>query len=175
MLSEYALISRAPLEAVVGGVRVPLPHRPAAVWAQGVGHIGSLLAELADPDVRDMLADVVMTHPQGVDDLRRESFRLLSEATGRQWWEAARLIATAASPQVLGRLVLAGVDPWSRTVGEWVAATYSLCIKGADEKGRMRFELSLSVPPAGYEDAWDDEGDDAEATLAAVSAMMGGK
>lgn len=175
MPSEASLLSHRPMSAVVAGARIPLPWRPAAVWCEGVGHIGTLLSELADPDVRDILADLITDHPQAVDELRRESFRLLEEATGRRWWESARLLATAASPQVLGRLVLAGVDPWSRTVGEYVAATYSLCIKGSDEKSRMRFELSLSMPPAGYEDAWDDDGDDAEATMAAVSAMMGGK
>ena len=174
MPSEFALFSHAPLTAVVAGVHISLPYRPAAVWAEGVGHIGSLLAELADPDVRDLLADLTMDRPQAVDDLRMESFRLLQEATGRRWWEAARLIATSNTPQVLGRLVLSGVDPWTRTVGEWVAATYALCIKGSDETSRVRFEFSLARPPAGFHDEWDDDGDDADATLAAVNAMMGG-
>lgn len=175
MPSEFTLLSHQPLTATVAGVRLLIPYRPAAVWAEGIGHIGTLMAELVDPETRDILADLTMDHPQAVDDLRAESFRLLSESTGRKWWEAARLIATSISPQVLGRLVLAGVDPWSRTVGEWVSATYALCIKGADEKSRVRFEFSLARPPSGFEDEWDDGGDDPASTMAAVNAMMGKK
>ena len=82
-------------------------------------------------------------------------------------------MSTSAGPDVLGRLVLANVDPWARSLGEWCAATYALCVKGCDEKGRMRFDFSLSVPPPGYEDEWDDGGDDPEAVQAAVAKMMG--
>jgi len=175
MPNEFAVFARRPVLITVAGTSLSLPYRPAAVWTVGVGHIASLASELADPDGRDLLADLVMDHPQGVDNLREESLRILAEATGRKWWEAARLIATAASPEILGRLVLAGVDPWGRSVGEWVAATYALCVKGADEKARLRFEFSLSLPPSGFEDEWDDDGDDAAATLDAVQAMMGTK
>lgn len=174
MPNDFTVLSHRPLTARVAGVQIVLPYRPAAVWADGVSHIGSLIAELADPQVRDILADLAMDYPQAVEDLKTESFRLLQETTGRKWWEAARLIATSMSPQVLGRLVLAGVDPWNRTVGEWVSATYALCIKGADEKSRVRFEFSLARPPSGFEDEWDDGGDDPASTMAAVNAMLGG-
>lgn len=171
MASE--LLSRKPLTATVAGTRIPLPYRPAAVWSLGVGHISTLISELAEPEMRDVLADLVMDRPSAVADIRTESLRLLAQVTGRKWWEGARLLATAAAPQVLGRLVLAGVDPWARTVGEWTAATYALCTKGADEKALVKFEFTLALPPPGFEDEWDDDGDDAEATQAAVNAMMG--
>jgi hypothetical protein len=154
--SEFAPLSRDSLTATVAGTRFLLPYRPAAVWAQGMRHVGSLVAVLAEPEDRDVLADLVIVH--GREELERESLRLLSEATGRNWWEAGRLLSTSVSPEVLGRLVLANVDPWARSVGEWCAAVYALCVKGQDEKGRIRFDFSLSIPPVGHEAAWDDGG-----------------
>jgi len=148
-----------------------VPFRPAAVWAAGLERIDRLAAHLADDVGRDAIVDLVMDCPQGVDDVRRESLRILTEAAGRPWWEAGRLLSTSVAPDVLGRLVLAGVDPWQRSVGEWCAATYALCVKGQDEKGRLRFDFSLSVPPPGYEDEWDDGGDDPEAVQAQLAEM----
>lgn len=171
MPSEFAPLLRAPLTVTVVDTRIVLPYRPAAVWAGGLEKLHQLVAVLADEDGRETLADLVIGHPQAVDDLRAESLRILGEAAGRSWWEAGRLISTSASPEVLGRLVLAGVDPWQRSVGEWCAATYALCVKGADEKGRLRFDFSLSVPPPGYEDEWDDDGVDPEQVQAALKSM----
>lgn len=171
MASEYSLLARDPIPIHVAGTRLLLPHRPAAVWAAGLDRVDRLAAYLADDDGRDLLVDLVMAHPQGVDDVKRESLRILGELTGRPWWESGRLISTSVTPDVLGRLVLAGVDPWARTVGEWCAATYALCVKGQDEKGRLRLDFSLSVPPPGYEDEWDDGGDDPEEVQAQLAKM----
>lgn len=171
MPSEFAPLSRDPLTITVAGTRIDLPYRPAAVWAAGLERLGQLVAALADDEGRELLVDLVIGNPGSVQELRSESLRVLEEASGRRWWVAGRLISTSVSPEVLGRLVLAGVDPWNRSVGEWCAATYALCVKGHDEKGRLRFDFSLEVPPPGYEDAWDDEGVDpaeAEAFLASM-------
>jgi hypothetical protein len=130
-------------------------------------------ARLADLEVRDVMAEEVWSHPQAVDNMTRESLRLLSEATGRHWWEASRLMKTSLGTEVLGRLVLAGLDPWQRSIGEWCAATYALCAKGLDEKGRLKLDFQLAVPPSGFEDAWDDDGgDDPAAVQAAIAGMF---
>lgn len=173
MRSEFAALLRRPLTVTVADTPFVLPWRPAAVWAEGVERLSLLAWTLAEPEDRERLADLVAEHPAAAADLKGESLRLLGEAAGRRWWEAQALLYTSAGPDLLGRLVLAGVDPWTRSVGEWCAATYALCVKGQDEKGRLRFDFQLSIPPAGYEDEWDDGGDDAADTEAAVMAMMG--
>lgn len=172
MPSEYRLLSRQPLTVTVAGARVSLPYRTAADWVQALDHLGWLAATLADPEGRETIADLLLEHDRARADLRAESLRILSEATGKKWWEAGRLLATSVTPEVLGRLVLAGVDAHGRSVGEWCSAVYAMIIKGQDEKGRLRFDFSLSIPPPGYEDEWDDDGDDAEETMAAVQTMM---
>ena len=172
MPNEFLPLFREPVAVTVSGVRLLLPYRPAAAWAQGLGRVESLAAVLASPEQRETLAGLLIERPAATAELRAESLRILGEATGRKWWEGARLLATSVAPEVLGRLVLAGVDAHARSVGEWCAAVYALCTKTADEKGRLRFDFSLSIPPAGYEDEWDD-GDDPAEVMASLGKLTG--
>lgn len=173
MRSEFAPLLREPLAITVAGTRLLIPYRPAAMWAAGLDRLNFLAGVLADEKGREVLADLVLEYPQAVDELRRESFWILGESAGRKWWEVARLLTTSAQSEVLGRLVLAGVDPWSRSVGEWCAATYALCVKGQDEKGRLRFDFSLSIPPPEFEDEWDDGDVDPAAVMAGLAGLNG--
>lgn len=165
MPSEYAPLLREPLTIRVAGTAITIPYRPVALWVKALGEQARLplAAALADAPAREVLADLLMEHPQAAADLRAESLRILGETSGRKWWEAGRLLNTSVAPEILGRMVLAGVDPWNRSVGEWCAAVYALCVKGQDEKGRLRFDFSLQLPPPEFEDEWDDDGDPAEA------------
>jgi hypothetical protein len=175
MRSEHSLLSRDPLTVQVAGRRITVPYRPAAEWVMAVSRLGSLAGAFLSEQERDDLIDLVMTHPSAGMELEQESLQLLSRATGRKWWESARLMTTSAAPDVLGRMILAGVDPWSRSVGEWVSAVYALCVKGQDEKGRLRFDFMLSIPPPEYEDEWDDDGDDPTVVAEQVHALLGTK
>lgn len=173
MTSDRTLISRAPVAITVAGTRILLPYRPAADWAVVIESVSALAGTLAEPADRERLADLLMEHPDAATDMRAESLRILAEQSGWKWWEAGRLIATSLGREILGRLTLAGLDPHQRSLGEWCAATYALCTKGQDEKGRIRFDFHLSLPPPGYHDEWDDEGDDPAAIMQAVQAMTG--
>lgn len=173
MRPELAALSRDPVPVNICGYEFLLPWQPAAVWAQLLDQTSVLAVRLADEEDRDRMAEAVLETPGGIDALHSESLRLLMEQTGRRWWEGARLLATSVAPDILGRLTLAGVDPWTVSVGQWCAATYALCTKDADEKGRLRFDFSLSIPPEGFEDEWDDGADDAEQIAASVAGMMG--
>ena len=172
MTSDFALLSRSPLTITVAGTAVSIPYRPAAVWTENLGRLHVLASRLADDHGRYVLADLIVDRPSAREDLKHESFRILAEASGWKWWEASRLLATSVTPEVLGRLVLAGADPWNRSVGEWCAATYAICVKGHDEKGRLKFDFSLSIPPVGYEDEWDD-GEDPAVVAAQVAKLTG--
>lgn len=172
-MSDLSLISRAPVRVCVGGRDFALPFRPAAEWMAASRRLSTLVSQLAAPEDRETLVDLVMDHPRAADDLISEGRRVLREMTGRPWYEAQKLINTSLAADALGRLVLAGVDPWQRTIGEWCAALYALYVKGADTKERTKLDFALAVPPPGAEDEWDDGGSDPEATAAAVAAMMG--
>lgn len=173
MTSRRAPLSRAPVRARVGGYEFWIPYRPAARWSDEAFPLDSMVARMADQESRDALVDVLMTQPGAAAEMAAESRRVLLLVSGWRWWEAQKLIRTAIGSEVLGRLVLAGVDPWQRTLGEWCAATYALCAKGADARERLKLDFSLSIPPPGAEGEWDDDGDDAEVIGNAVQAMMG--
>lgn len=172
MPSEFAVLQRAPVRVRVGGCEFELPYRPAAEWAAGLDRLDFLVSHLADEETRSAIVDLRLKNPSVREDLKNESLRILAEQGGRAWWEVGRLVATSTSTEVLGRLVLAGVDPWARSVGEWAAAVFALCVKGQDEKGRMKFEFSLSLPPPGYEEQWDD-GNDVASLQAAYAKALG--
>jgi hypothetical protein len=173
MRNDPRVLSHGPVRARVGACEVTIPYQPAAVWVQAVRDLPGLVSRLASTEAREVLLDQIMDHPTAVADMEREAHRILSEVSGWKWWEAVKLINTSTGREVLGRLVLAGVDPWQCTLGEWCAATYALCVKGADAQARLKTDFSLSLPPPGVEDGWDDDGDDAEATMSAVQALMG--
>ena len=176
MPSDFLTLSRDPLTITVAGQRILIPYRPAAVWARAVRESSKLpvAAALADDDGRAALADLLVEHDGAMAELRAESYRIIGEAGGRKWWEVSALLNSSVQGELLGRMLLSGVDPWQRSLGEWCAAVYALCLKGQDEKGRIKFEFSLSVPPPGHEDEWDDGGDDVNAAAEAAMKLMGG-
>jgi len=165
------LLAREPLRVRVAGADYFVPYRTAAEWVLELDRPAVLVARLADEETRGALVRAVVRDPRAKHELRAESLRILAEATGRKWWEAGRLLSTSVAPEVLGRLLLSGVDPWQRSVGEWCAAVYALCVKGRDTKDRLKFDFSLAVPPPGHEDEWDDEGDDADAIVGDLAKL----
>jgi|SRR5690349_18537125 len=164
------LLSRSALEAEVAGRRVHLPYAPAAVWIQHHNPLSLIVFHLADPAGQDAIRDGVAEGYQAVRDMEQEGRRILGQVVGRKWYQAQKLISASAGTEVLGRLLLAGLDPWQRSIGEWCAATYALHVKGLDQKERAKLDFSLALPPRGAEDEWDDEGSDPEATMNAMAA-----
>lgn len=173
--SRYRVFRRDPVRIRIADTTLTIPHRPAADWIAAMEHPAHLAAALCDDASRDTLADLLIEDPRARVQVREESLRLLAEATGRKWWSTGKLIATSVEPEMLGRLRLSGLDPFTCTIYEWCSAVYALLVKGGDLKHRTKTDFSLSIPPPGYEDEWDDgEGDDPEAIGSAVAAMMSG-
>ena len=171
-MADPLLCSRDPVLVTLAGRDFLLPYRPAAGWVEPSRRVVALVPLMAERDDRDAMVDLLMDQPGTRADMISEGRRILSQATGRRWYEAQKLINTSMQPEALGRLVLAGVDPWQRSIGEWCAALYALYVKGADKKERTKLDFSLALPPPGAEDEWDDDGSDAEATMAAFQAFM---
>lgn len=171
MPSDYEPILRRPMTVTVAGRRTVVPFRPAAEWAAALDKLYVLAGILAEGEDQGALVDLILDDEQAVADLKRESLRILEEASGRKWWEAARLLNASVQSELLGRLVLSGVDPWARSVGEWCAAVYALCVKGQDEKGRLKFDFSLSIPPPDFEDEWDDGNVDPSVVMSGLAGL----
>lgn len=166
-------LSRGPLPLEIGGRTFMLAWRPAAEWTTVQAEMDVL--RFLDDDDRTVVGRMILDGTVRSDNVVGSTHRVLETVTGRRWWEGWRLLSMSTQPEALGHLTLAGVDPWQRSAYEWCAATYALYTRHADEQGRLKFDLQLSIPPRGYEDQWlTDGGDDPATVEKALAAWMGG-
>ena len=68
-------------------------------------------------------------------------------------------------------MVLAGVDPWSLTVGQWCAAIYTLYTRDRKPDDVFKFDVLVNAAPAGEVDEWGD--DDYETMVQAARSLPG--
>jgi hypothetical protein len=153
-----ALLLRTTRSLPIGPVVVTVPYRPAAGWLPALlRDLQYLPTDLAG-DVSELLP-ALLSGEVTAKDVESAVHSLVEEVTGMRWWEAQKLASTSVGTDVLGELTLSGVDPERVTIGQWVSAVYRACTRHADKKEKSKFDFSLSIPPEGYEDAWDDDSD----------------
>lgn len=103
----------------------------------------ALLERLTDPD-----------DPLAPSDLDEVVDALVLQATGRPWWVAGRLLASAVAQwaELDGKLTGRGVDLAAlidRRPDRACNVVYAWLIEGADRKERDKFDAKLTRPPAG--------------------------
>lgn len=162
-----ASLRRDPVRIERGGVVRYFRNAPVREWIELDSMKSAALVFVAEDRAR-WLRDVASARVSG-KDVEGWSFDLVKKLTGWNWWEAASLLNSSGQRAVLGRLVLAGVDPGTVTLGPWCAAVWAVLTEHADAKQIQRLETELSLPPEGYEDAWDDD----EEYYAAMLAQSG--
>lgn len=153
---------------------VRVPYRPAEAWITTLQESGpgTVLLSLARTGASERLVDAMVDGTVDHVSVADASHKLIEYATGRRWWEAVRLLQASVRPDVLGRTVLAGMDPWSLTPGQWCAGVYTIFTDGLDKDGLFKFDAMLGDPPEGVdEDDWVTE--DFDAMVAAARAMPG--
>lgn len=160
-------ILRGPSRTSLDGRDYPVPYASAAEWLGVLGHNPRLLVVQLAPGAADAAAERVLDGSLTEKDLENASFALLSEHTGLDWWVALKLVYISLHVSTLGELTLRGVDPHRVSIGQWCAAVRSLMFRNLDQKERLKLEFDLSLPPPGYEDAWDHE----DAGFAAMAAL----
>lgn len=134
--------------------------------------IPGLMIGNAEERIEEMLLDGVID----LGDIVTRSRELLAAVAGRPWWEADRLIRSAAeSWQVIGgELTRLGVDLGRVSLAAALNAIYVVCVRTMDEKERNRFDIDLRLPPIGVEGVATEEMYDEQAATAAFMALMGG-
>ncbi len=170
------LISRSGWSVPFSGTSVRVPFCPAERWISALQESGpaTLLAVLARPATGESILDTLAAGEAGEDDLSTASYKLIEYATGYKWWEAFRLMTVSVRPDVLGRTVLAGMDPWFLTPGQWCSGVYALFTKDMGKDDLFKFDAMLGDPPEGVDDdEWATE--DFDAMVAAARAMPGQK
>lgn len=173
-----SLINRNGWNAQIQGYGyVSISFRPAGAWIEALSdsNAGYIVVPMARGTTRDILLDAMADSEITDDQVAAASYKLISDVTGYKWWEAVRLMLVSVRPDVLGRTVIRGMDPWSLTVGQWCAGVYALLTENMGKDDLFKFESMLGDPPEGADD--DDEWDTEEfnSMVAAARAMPGQK
>lgn len=166
------------LDVELAGETFVVPARPAAEWFLAILSedvplplIPGLMDAVAEERIGDMLMDGEVT----AELIITRSRELLTEASGRPWWEADRLIrSSAASWHIIGgELTRLGVDLDRVSLAAALNAIYVICVRTMDEKERNKFDIDLRLPPIGVEGVKPEEMYDQRAAEAAFAALMG--
>jgi hypothetical protein len=170
--SPYA---RDPVTIDLKGVRIAVPYRCAAEWMAAVGSVtgpSAVLAQLVRETTQGYILDELALGEITDRELQDASYELIRQTVPVfDWWATYRLLVLASSDRIVtGQAVLAGMDPWKLSPAEWCSALYVLLQKGADDKGRFKFDAALFDVPAGV----DEESDWGEMSIEELAAAARG-
>lgn len=159
----------------VGGVRVGIPYQPAAEWVEAcakAADISGLVFQLATRSSVERLTDAMVNARVTSEDVAKGATALLERVSPYRWWVTHRLFALSRQTAVMGRIVLAGLDPWKLSPAMWATGVYALLTQDASETDRFKFDAQLETPPPGEtDDGWG--ADDFESMVASARAMPG--
>ena len=167
------------LDVDLGGETFTVPPIPATGWFVAILDETSLLPlipGLMDDGAEERITDMLLDGTVVPEDITNRSRELLTAAAGRPWWEADRLIRSAAdSWQIIGgELTRLGVDLDAVSLAAALNAIYVVCVRTMDEKERNKFDIDLRLPPIGVEGVSAESLYDEKAATAAFAALMGG-
>jgi len=168
------VLRRDPFTVTVAGRAFRVPYKSAAEWLVMLDDAPlEILAQRVlgeDSDFLLLLVDGKVSAAQA-HDAGPEILRLASGYD--RWWQAYNLALASTQGNVLGRMLLKGVDPSAVSLGQWCTALYALATQGAKEADQAKFDFQLDIPPPGFDpgDTWDDGYD----PVAASASMPGMK
>lgn len=166
------------LEVELAGEIFVVPPRSAAAWFLAILDEDvalPLIPGLMEPGAEDRIADLLLDDEITIDLIVQRSRELLTEAAGRPWWEADRLIrSSGASWHIIGgELTRLGVNLDRVSLAAALNAIYVICVRTMDEKERNKFDIDLRLPPIGVEGVKAEEMYDQRAAESAFAALMG--
>jgi len=140
----------------LGGVEYEMRGRSAADWIEllTTTDISAVIPGWLDEDDEDRILDLLGQGKIAFTELEEAGHDVLSNAAGRPWWWALKLMAYAASDihrwsRVNGRLVMAGVDGQTIPLAAWVDAVYFQHIEHIDDPDeRLKFQADMDMPPS---------------------------
>jgi hypothetical protein len=155
-----------------------VPPRPAGDWFLAILDEDTplpLIPGMMSVEAEDRIGDMLLDGEIDTDLIVTRSRELLAVAAGRSWWEADRLIrSAAASWQIIGgELTRLGVDLDRVSLAAALNAIYVICVRTMDEQERNKFDMELRLPPIGVEGVKAEDMYDQRAAESAFAALMG--
>lgn len=107
---------------------------------------------LQDPDLDDQITEALLDGSQTGDELFDVAMEILEENAGYKWWFAIKLatLIKVSWHRIGGRLVLAGVDPATLSLGAWLTACLTLVAEYTQPKAFASLLHEFNTPPDGY-------------------------
>ena len=143
------------VEVDVRGRTFRVPPRPASDWFIAVlsGDDWPIVPGMFEPEDEEAFLDMVMAEDVRDAEVKRANRDALASASGWRWWEAERLIVSAAVEwKIVGGLLQgAGVDVDRLSLGAVLSAMYAMCVTNMKMEDRIKFDMQLSAPPVGYD------------------------
>lgn len=166
------------LEVELAGETFVVPPRPAVEWFLAILDEDvplPLIPGLMDDDAEERVGDLLLEGELTTQEIVDRSRELLTEAAGRPWWEADRLIrSSGASWNIIGgELTRLGVDLGTVSLAAALNAIYVICVRTMDEKERNKFDVDLRLPPIGIEGVKPEDLYDQRAAESAFATLMG--
>lgn len=160
-----------PITVDLGGTLYRISGSPAIRWIIPIidddwfGIVPGMLDPM-DRTVDDAIDNGTITH----SDCVRAARDAVGVAAGMSWWSAVLLVRSVMqAPDVMGELVLHGVDAQTMSLGAFVQAAYRVFTRDADKKQRSKIDRDIETAPPGLTlaDRWDPE-----AEVSGFDAMM---
>lgn len=127
--------------------------------------LSDILPGMLDDEDQSDLEETVFAGQVTEEELTGTALEVLTEAAGRDWWWALKLItfATGAWSVIYGRLLTQGIDPAKLTLGAFLDAMYLTCVQNMSKENRSSFDRELEAPPPGVaiEEAINEEAESA--------------
>lgn len=141
------------LDVDLGGTTLTIPPRSARDWFEAILREDPLpiVPGLMDDDDQQAVEDLLLDGSTNLDEVVERSRQALQEIAGRPWWEADRLIRSAAESWTIigGELTRLGVDLEKVSLAAALNAIYVICVRTMTEEERSRFDADLRMPPVG--------------------------
>lgn len=174
LLDPIAALRCWQIDVEVAGTVYTIPALPAVDWLVAIveGTWADIVPGLLPPGESEPLDDLIADLSIDPAELRTAAQAALGEAAGTRWWTARALAGGILQvPQLAGRLLAAGIDPATVSLGAYLTAAYAMAVDGMDKVQRAKFDLDLQRPPAGVPvDEWWDEDAAADSFYAAMGA-----
>jgi hypothetical protein len=157
-----ACVRSDPFPVRVGAFDFVMPAYLADRWLVAVSSevVRGVIPGLLTPDDGSLVVAAMMAGELTIQDLERAALDAIAHASGRQWWEAVRLVGWAdqSTGEMYGNLILRGVHPDRVTFAAWCAAMLAFVMTGRELKDRQKIEFDLMIPPPSVADEtieWD--------------------
>lgn len=164
------------IDVDLGGTTLTIPPRSARDWFEAILREDPLpiVPGLMGDGDQQVVEDLLLAGSVDLEEIVARSRDALQVAAGRPWWQADRLIRSAADQWTIigGELTRLGVDLEKVSLAAALNTIYVVCVRTMTEEERNSFDIQLRTPPTGVPGLAVEDMYDQQAAESAFLALM---